>query len=163
MARHGKKIDFVHWSGFVQSVGGLGAGTFAGLLNSATHEPETLLRIRGNVLAYLDATQAPGALIHVGIGICQVPEGTGSTVLWVPLTDGDAPWIWVERFALGYEEMVTDVVDVVSLPIFRGVIDNKAMRKLRNRELQVVVEQATLLGAASLNFNITGRALTGSG
>ncbi len=160
--RSGKKIDFVHWTGAAASSLGQSAGSAAVNLSAALHEPETLLRMRGNVLAYLDGTQAPGALIDVGIGIINVPEGTGTTNLWAPIDDPDAPWIWYERFQLGYEEMVTDVVDVAGLSIYRREIDNTAMRIMRNEELQVVFQNVTTGSAASMNASVCLRVLSGT-
>ncbi len=157
-----KKIDTVHWTYGSFANSAQAAGTFAAQVFPAAHIPETLLRTRGEWVAYIDAAQTPGKLVSVGIGMIQVPEGTGATVLWSPITDGDAPWIWVDYAMLGYEEMVTDVVDVPVLTAVRRVIDSKGMRKLRNTELQVVVENATVLTAASINIAGQVRVLGGS-
>ncbi len=80
-------------------------------------------------------------------------------MLWSPFADGDAPWIYHQIFTLAYEEYVTDVVDAVGTPVFRDVIDNKSMRRIRNQEIQMVVEQTTALVAASVNVSVTGRML----
>ena len=159
--RSGKKIDFTHWTGGNIARLAFGAGTIAGEMFSALHEPETLLRLRGNLLGYMDAEQAPGALVDVAVGLILVPEGTGTTVLWSPITDSDAPWIWYDRFAIGYEEAVTDVIGSPGLSVYRSVIDNKAMRIVRNQEVQVVWEQATLGSAAAINTVVSVRALVG--
>ncbi len=160
--RSGKKIDFVHWTGFSQAITAQAAGTAAFLLAAAQHLPETLLRIRGEWVSYLDGTTAPGVLLDVAMGFILVPEGTGSTVLWSPFTDSDAPWIWWDCMTLGYEELVTDVVDIPAISGGRRVIDNKAMRIVKNMELQVVLENTTILTADSVNANVCGRILTGT-
>ncbi len=160
--RSGKKIDFVHWTGFQDSILTRSAGISAKQLFPAQHDPETLMRMRGNLLVSLDATQAPGSLVQIAVGAILVPEGTGTTVLWSPATDPDAPWIWYEIFVVGYEEMVTDVVDVPGLSIFRSVIDNKAMRIIRNQEIQWSVENVTVAAAAAVNVTLSGRALFGT-
>ncbi len=160
--RSGKKIDFVHWTPITGTIAAQAAGTAAVNMLPANHEPETLMRIRGNLLCYLDATQAPGGLAQISVGLIAVPEGTGTTVLWSPTTDGDAPFIWAETFFVGYEEYVTDVIDAVGLPLFRKVIDNKAMRILRNQELQLVLENTTILAAASVNLSVAARVLSGT-
>jgi len=160
--RSGKKIDFVHWTGFSDAELAMTAGTAAATLAAATHEPETILRIRGNVMAYLDGALSPGALISMTVGFILVPEGTGVTVLWSPFTDPDAPWIWVDCFHLGYEEHVIDVVDSPQISAYRSVIDNKAMRITRNEELQVVYENTTLDAAATANIAVAGRVLSGT-
>jgi len=159
---HAKKIDSVHWTYGSWSAAALTAGIQAATLFPAQHLPETLLRLRGEWLAWLDGTSVPGLGVAVSVGIIQVPEGTGATVLWSPITDGDAPWIWWDTFHLGYEEMVTDVVDVPGITSGRRIIDSKAMRKLRNTELQVVTENATFLSASGINAFGSVRALTGS-
>jgi len=163
MARHTKKIHYTHWTGFTFALGAQAAGNSGSTLFSAQHEPETLMRTRGNFLAYIDGVQTPGTGVIVGVGMIPVPEDTGSTVHWSPISDPDAPWLWYERFVLGYEEMVTDVVDVPGITVFRSVIDSKAMRILRNQEVQFVVENATVLAAGSVNVFAQGRTLFGTG
>ena len=160
--RHAKKIETVHWTHFSDSALALSAGTVAGTLLSAQHLPETLLRTRGEIVVYKDGTSTPGLSALIGVGIILVPEGLGTTVTWAPVTDGDAPWLWVDYFTIGYEEMVTDVVDIPMLSGARRIIDSKAMRKNRNRELQFVVENATIGGALSVNVIVAGRVLAGS-
>ena len=157
-----KKIDTVHWTYGSFSALALAAGTVAVNAFPAQHLPETLLRTRGEWVAYPDAVQTPGKLVAVGIGLIQVPEGTDTTVLWSPITDGDAPWIWVDYAMIGYEELVTDVVDVPALSGVRRIIDSKAMRKIRNTELQIVIENATVGVAASVNVAGQFRTLSGS-
>jgi len=161
-ARGQKKIDTVHWTPFIGASLALGAGSAGQTLLAAQHLPETLMRTRGNLLCYADATQVPGALTDVAIGFILVPEGTGSTVLWSPITDGDAPWFYYDRFAIGYEEGVTDVIALQGVPVYRATIDSKAMRKVRNREIQMVVEQVTTGTALSINVTAQGRVLSGT-
>jgi len=160
--RAGKKIDYTHWTGGAFSFAAIGAGSSAILVGSALHEPETLLRTRGNLLAYVDAVSTPGLQVQIAVGMILVPEGTGATVLWSPITDSDAPWFWVSNFILGYEEYVTDVIDAVGAPVFRDLIDSKAMRIIRNQEIQVVMENQTLLGAGAVNVAGAVRFLSGT-
>ncbi len=139
------------------------ASTLGATLLAAQHLPETLLRIRGEWQAYVDTTQAPGGATALTAGMILVPEGTGTTVLWSPATDGDAPWIWWDAIHLAYEEMVTDVIAVQSALGARRVIDSKAMRKVRNTELQIVFETTTLLASGvALNSAGSVRVLAGS-
>jgi len=163
MARHGKKIHYTHWTGFEATFLALGAGSSAATVGAALHEPETLLRTRGSLVCYVDAVQAPSAMAQVAIGIIPVPEGTGTTVLWSPITDSDAPWLYYSRFVVGWEEGVTDVIEVAGLGIYRETVDSKAQRILRNQETQCVIEQTTLNGAVSVNATLTGRFLSGTG
>ena len=62
---------------------------------------------------------------------------------------------------LGYEEYVVDVIDAPGLTVYRSPIDSKAMRIVRNQEVQLVVHNTTLIGAASVNVSVHGRFLTG--
>ncbi len=159
-----KKIQNVHWTygsadSLAQAAGSVGITVF-----SAQHLPETLLRLRGEVLCYVDGLQAPDGLQAVGVGLILVPEGTGTGVAGAtPITDGDAPWIWVEYFCLGYEEMVTDAIDIPGITAARLKIDNKAMRIIRNKEMQFVVETAVVAGGGvSVNTCMNIRGLFGS-
>jgi len=160
--RSGRKIDFVHWTGIHFAQGTLGAGTIGALLLAAQHDPETHLRLRAHFLAYVDGLQAPGLEARISMGVIYVPEGTGSTVLWSPETDGDAPWIWYSSFVLGHEEVVADSLHIPGLMIHREVVDSKAMRVVRNQELQIVFENTTIAGAVSANLAFDGRVLSGT-
>ncbi len=162
MARN-KKIQYTHWTGFTGTFAGQAAGTAAVNLLAAQHEPETLLRTRGNLLSYGVTPQAPGVSAIITVGMILVPEGSGTTVTWSPLTDADAPWFWYEQFMIGYEEMVIDVVDVPGITSLRTVIDSKSMRIVRNQEIQLVMENTTIGGAISVLVNVQGRFLSGTG
>jgi len=121
------------------------------------------MRIRGELVAYIDGLQAPPALVDCAVGVHIVPGGSGTTVTAAPITDPNAPWLLYERFTLGYEEYVTDVIDNPGLTMFRKVIDVKGMRIIRpDVEMQVVFQNATLAGAASVNFSLAARVLFGS-
>ncbi len=160
--RSGKKIDFTHWTygSFAQAA--QAAGTVAATMFTAQHEPETNLRFRGSMSCFIDGIPTPGDWASIGIGMILVPEGTGTTVLWSPITDGDAPWCWVSYFEVAYEERVTDVIADQNMDSYREVIDSKAMRIVRNQELQVVVENATLGTALEVNIALSGRSLSGT-
>ncbi len=160
--RFAKKIDTVHWTGITGVSFAQGAGSVAAQLLAAQHLPETLLRIRGEWVSNFSAGLSDGVGVAVSAGIIQVPEGTGTTVLWSPATDADAPWIWWDTFNLMYDEAVTDVIASQATLSGRRVIDSKAMRKIRNTELQLVVENTTVIGAATTNTVLGGRVLAGS-
>ena len=160
--RRGKTIDVVHWTYGSFVFGNQAAGSAAVTLLGAQHLPETLLRFRGEWCATLDSAIAPGVGISVSVGAILVPEGTGTTVLWSPITDGDAPWFWWDTMNLMYEEPVTDVVANQQALSGRRVIDSKAMRKNRNEEVQIVVENATVTGSGTAQIIGAGRVLAGS-
>jgi len=158
---HAKKIDNVHWTLGTFAANALAAGTAAANVFSAQHLPETLLRLRGSVGAVLDGTNAPGIGIAVSMGLILVPEGTSTTVLWDPATDGDAPWIWYHTFHLFYDEAVVDAVQYGGSHL-NVQIDNKAMRRIRNQEIQFVVNNATVQATSEVNVAGTVRALFGN-
>jgi len=157
-----KKIQAVHWTLFQGFATTLSAGTVGILLNAAQHLPETVLRIRGEWGASFDQGIGDGIGVQVTAGMILVPEGTGTTVLWSPFSDADAPWIWWDTFLLMYQEYVVDVNYSSQLSDARRVIDSKAMRKVRNREMQLVIENTTLLSAGSVSVGVNGRVLAGS-
>ena len=162
MAREFRRSQPVnrHWTQYLSSTLALAAGTVGVNVAAAQHDRETILRTRGNLFAQLDGVNVPGVGIIVSVGMVLVPEGTGTTVLWSPQTDGDAPWFWYESFTLFYEEAVTDVVAYPGGGTFRSVMDSKAMRKMRNQEVQMVVENTTFGIAGEVNLAISGRFLT---
>ena len=159
-----KKIDTVHWTYGSFEFSALSAGNAAVNVLTAQHLPETLLRMRGEWISTLASAGIPNRAVAVTIGAILVPEGTGTTVLWSPVIDGDAPWIWWDVIHLSYQEMVADVIGTQITLGGRRVIDSKAMRKVRNTELQVVVEQATILSASAADVDVAGsmRVLAGS-
>ena len=159
-----KKIEVVHWTyGSFQTIA-LAAGATAVNVFAAQHLPETILRMRGEWVAALSGAQSDAGGIAVSAGLILVPEGTGTTVLWSPITDGDAPWIWWDTFHLVYREAVTDVIAGQEAMSARRVIDSKAMRKVRNTEVQFVAENATIAGLAGRSVDVVGslRMLNGS-
>ena len=129
MARN-KVIDNVRWTVFGAQVSALGAGSSAVQVFTAGNQRNTILRTRGSLVAWLDGTEAPGVSVIVSIGMIMRPGGTGVTITQEPFNDGDADWFYYSEFVLGYEEMVTDVVDVPGITSYREVIDSKAMRKM---------------------------------
>ena len=161
-SRHAKKIDVVHWTFGVFGAFGLAdAASVAVRVLTAQHLPETLLRIRGEWSAVLDGIQAGPVAGRMTMGLILVPEGTDTTVLWDPEVDGDAPWIVWDVFNLQYEEMVTDVIQAGGAGRHR-VIDSKAMRKVRNTELQAVFHNSAVQGASGINASGSVRVLSGS-
>ncbi len=160
-----KKIEVVHWTLIQEGFSGLASGaSLARNALAAQHLPETLMRIRGEWACVFDGALASGIGNAVTVGLIQVPEGTGTTVLWSPVIDGDAPWIWWDCLHLIYVEHVTDVNYTSMLSSGRRVIDSKAMRKIRNTELQWVVESPPITGfsGSTIGASMTARVLSGS-
>ena len=159
-----KKIQDVHWTYGSFTFTALAVGISAVNMFPAQHLPETLMRIRGEWAATLSGALASEIGLAVTIGIIQVPEGTDTTALWSPITDGDAPWIWWDTLHLLYAEHVVDVNYSAMTSSGRRIIDSKAMRKIRNTEIQVVREVATIAGFTTANSSAVGsaRVLSGS-
>ncbi len=161
--RSGKKIDNLRWIGVFQGFLGQAAGASAVTALSATTMPDTIMRTRGTLTGWIDALQAPAVAARVSVGLIVVPEGTGTTVLWSPFADTNAPWFWFTSFVLGYEEYVTDVVDCPGLTSYREIVDSKAMRRSPpDTEVQLVIENTTFAGAVGVNVQWAGRILIGN-
>ncbi len=157
-----KKIDHTAWELSTGFTGGLAAGSVGIQFSSVGTTPATVMRMRGEVFANVDGTGAPATLVQVNYGIILVPEGTGTTVLYDPFADGNAPWLLYGQAYIGYEEIVVDVVDVPQLTMFRHVVDNKAMRIIRpDVEMQMVVTNTSINGAEGINFGYGIRWLQG--
>ncbi len=158
-----RKIDNLRWLGFSGTFSALSAGTAAINVLTASTMKDTVMRTRGTLVAHIDGAAAPAKLVLISLGLIIVPEGTGTTVLWSPFTDANAPWFWHTTFAIGYEEMVTDVIDIPVLSAYREVIDSKAMRKgPPDTEVQLVIENTTLNGAVTVQAAVYGRILLGN-
>jgi len=158
-----KKIEAIRWVGFQANALAMATATPVGVtMITAGTLPETIMRTRGQLFAGVDGLTPPARLIDVAVGFILVPEGTGTTVLWGPITDPNAPWFYYSRFVLGYEEAVVDVVDYPGYTTYRETIDSKAMRIVRpDHELQVVFEQLTIANALPCNVSVSGRFLNG--
>ncbi len=160
--RSGKKIDFLHWTFGSGNIGAHSAGTAAVTMLAAQHLPETLMRTRGEFTFGFDAVQTPGSIVQMACGLILVPEGTSTTVLWSPDTDADAPWFWFDTCTITYEEYVVDVIHDTQLSSCRRVIDSKAMRIVKNMEVQAVIETTNISGSPNTNFIIGARFLAGT-
>ena len=87
-------------------------------------------------------------------------QQAGATATSLPLTDGEAPFFYFAAFTMGYEEQVTDVIDVPGITSFRETIDVKAMRIIRpDQEVVVIVEQASIGSAGAINLTVDARFL----
>ncbi len=152
------------WTGFTGSFLNKAIGVGALQLLTPSTILDTILRTRGHMLASVNEVQAPGQLAELAVGFIVLQEGraVGGAVP-SPLTDRNADWFWYTSFILGYEEMVTDVIDVPELSAYREVIDSKAMRLgPPDTEIAVVMESVTLSGTAmTFNVAVTGRFLLG--
>jgi len=166
MARQsrGKKIDFTSWTlGSIAFNAIAAGGSAAFAIIGAGSAPATLLRSRGQMMAWYDGVQTPATTTRVAVGMIVMPEGQGTTVVSAPLTDPNAPWFYYSVFTLGYEEYAFDTLQAGALSSYREIIDDKAMRIIRpDREVQVVIESAAVQGAGSaVNVALDARFLLG--
>jgi len=161
-SRAGKKIDFVRWIGSTFSKDAFSAGTAAATLFSQTL-PVTIMRQRGELVIWHDGLTASPKSALIGVGLIVVPEGSGTTVTVSPITDPEADWFFYSSHVIGYEEAVTDVIDIPGLQLARERIDGKAMRRMGSTdEVQIVVENVTLLAATAVKVSAHFRTLLGS-
>ena len=109
-ARGGKRIQELRWSLVTGRATALAPGSVAVNMLPAQTFGQTVMRTRGELLVWLDGAQAPGSLCRWAFGLVVVPEGQGTTVVWAPLTDPNAPWFAYQSGHLGYEEFVIDAV-----------------------------------------------------
>jgi len=161
----GRKTDY-NWRNFASTntLLAFGAGTVAFTAFNAEvgQLSRTLMRTRGEWVCYPDAAQSPASLIMLTIGLIVVPAGSGTTVTVKPFTDSQASWFWWDMAWIGYEEPVTDVIQIPMLAGVRRVIDSKAMRKLPpETEIQCVLENTTIGSAQTVNVGVAGRCLFG--
>ena len=157
----GRKAD-LRWIGsqvalLTVSSGGSSGGAF---ISSGTTS-QTIMRSRGELLVWLDATTSIGDVQGWAAGLIIMPEGTGGTVTSLPLSDPQAPWYLYQTGAVASE--AGQVAENDGLLVARYVIDDKAMRVLRpDREVQFVVQTTALAGAQAMNFVLSIRTLIAS-
>ena len=152
------------WELSTGSFSGQAAGSSSLQFSSVGTIQTTLVRIRGEVMGYIDGAPTPGDLTVIHYGIILVEEGAGASTRYNPALDANAPWLLYGTASLGYEEMVTDVVDVPGITSFRHVIDNKAMRIIRpDQEMQFALFSTTTFTATPVNVAYSLRFLQQSG
>ncbi len=126
----------------------------------ASDTAETLMRLRGEVLVFLDGASSPavGDLMVFAWGV--IRSASGSTDVGVsPLTEGGANFLAYGTGHLGTE--ATAQLGNEGLSMVRFDVDSKAMRKLReNESLYVVFESVDIAGAPVWNAGFSLRGLT---
>jgi len=122
----------------------------------------TIVRIRGEVLAYLEATASAGEGFRVGVGILLSEVEAfvaGISALPTPLAQMDhEDWVWHTIFGLRSAGIVSggaatdrDVAGAVT-QARRIEIDSHAMRKFDAGKILVLVAEVVEIGAASMNI-----------
>ena len=162
--RGGKTIRTLRWTGLSVNSGAFGAGSVAVTALAAEKFPDTVMRTRGELVGMIvDTLPIPdGVLVRYGFGLVCVPEGTGATVVWSPLSDANAPWFVYASGFLARRFLTVDAGECDGLPWFRERVDSKAMRKCPpDMELQAVFEQSTIVTAQDIRMVFSGRVLLG--
>ncbi len=156
-------IGTTRWQATAVSGGVLSAGSVAvGAVLGAGAPSETILRTRGTGLLTAASSLAPGTSALISMGLVLVPEGQGTTVIWDPFNDDNAPWMWWQEITLAYEEPVANVIDLPVASAARFEIDSKAMRKANeDEELQFVATNTTFAGAMAIRITANFRFLLG--
>ena len=137
-----------------QTLAAGGSASFAVIAGGNTSQ--TIMRVRGSWSCHLDGTATAADVVRVGIGLLVVQSGAAAASL--PLTDSEAPYFWYDVVTLSGEESVGG--SRAGLPMYRSVVDGKAMRVLRpDRDVLVIIETADVVGAPVINATFDGRFL----
>ncbi len=131
--RHGKTVDYKQWDGLPAiSLLLVANATVQGAALSFT-SPATILRCRGQMVAFMDEGQQVGdkARIAVGLGIISTDAFNGGTVP-DPASEAEYPWLYWHDFQLGSSLAVG--INNEGSSSYRFEVDTKAMRKIRPGE-----------------------------
>ncbi len=123
---------------------------------------ETWMRVRGDVLWFLDTTgSAVGDILLVGWGLIRGPSGSGDVGV-SPLTEGGANWLAYGVATLATEGAIggAEVNNPTGIAAMRWDVDSKAMRKLReNESVYFISETISINGGPVHNMSFALRAL----
>ena len=157
----GKVIDNVFWTAAFPNSLALTAGSDSLAVITTLLRPQTILRVRGNTVVWIDGVPDAGDAVTVTQGLIVVSEGVSVSNL--PLTDPLAPWLWWDSCTVGFEEGNTgDAGGYSGLTSYRAIVDSKAMRRMRpEQDLRWVVEATTLGTAQAVNVSTALRILSG--
>ncbi len=124
---------------------------------------ETLVRVRGEVVVWLDATGSTiGDMMQFAWGLLRAPSGS-SDVGVSPLTEGGANWLAYGLASIGTEVALGNLAAAPGLGAAMRIfhVDSKSMRKLREDEsVYFILETADITGAPTVNVGAMFRVLT---
>jgi len=136
---------------------------------SPTRDGLTLVRTRGAFMMYLNATTALNDGMQCALGIAKVTIDAfniGITAIPGPITDEAWDgWLYHRYFSLYAPAAITGagIVDRdMALPLTSAVrfeIDSKAMRKIANEEIFIVIMEQFKTGTAVAQFRFVSRML----
>ena len=97
----------------------------------------TLVRTRGSLMCVADPSSTPGGFANVTMGIMQVTAAAvTATGVPDPATSIGSDWLWWDVFHIG--AAASDVIGE-DITVHRKQVDSKAMRKLGNNMVLVLV------------------------
>ena len=141
-----------------------------GALGSQANVPGlTLVRTRGQFLAYLNSATGQNDGFAGAFGMCVVPENSfdaGVAAVPHPLDDGDWDgWYFHRFFTVRAAQVMNsgaasdiDVLNPVTAAV-RFEIDSKAMRKFEVSDVSIGVLDVDLAGTAVMQWNFNTREL----
>ena len=129
--------------------------------------PHTILRLRGSWFAAFNAATVSQDEARITAGVCVVSTdaaAVGSSAMPDPASDADYPWLWIEPISM-FSPFVLDGTAADNgghLPMYRGVIDSKAMRKIKpNQSLAWILQYQDVTGTPAVRVGAATRVLTG--
>ena len=118
----------------------------------------TLVRVRGEFVAYATAIGASGAQAIVGIGLIRVTGralAAGVSSLPTPITDQGSDWLYHKMFPISVRGSLGADSEATGAHVFRWEIDNKSMRKFElNQAIALVTENSAI--TSTVTVQITG-------
>ena len=99
----------------------------------------TIVRVRGSWVAGLDGPAANDKLV-IGLGLMVADDDqvtAGATAFPSPIEDTDADWLWYSYIALIAQTVTQD--ESYGGQVDRGIIDSKAMRRVKQNSQLVMV------------------------
>ena len=157
-----KKRNYYDWEGATLALTTLAAAAVVEFSLFVGDKSETFVRLRGQVLAQLDASgSTAGDACVIAAGIMVAP--TGATLAVDPINEPGANWMWHQYLTLQTEGIVGGVAEQGDLSGQVVMVDNKAMRKIREDEsVFLVVANQNLVGGPSVKFTGAFRMLAQS-
>jgi len=153
----GRKIDFKSWD----SIPGLSTSistdstVLAGGL--AFTIPATILRWRGSVMAWLDASDKQvGDAGDLAFGLAIISSdafAAGAGSVPDPISEPEYPWIWLGTMDIRVE--LTAATEAWGISAQRVDVDSKAMRKVKPGETAcMIIQAAGVTGAPNINVEV---------
>ena len=148
-SRPAKTIDYKQWDSMptVQIAGAAAATHQGGAITF--NVPATILRCRGELLMYFDATKQVGDLMIVtaALGIVSADAYTaGVGSMPDPAGEPEYPWLWWGEWRL--DSIVAAAEEGAGLTVHRVSVDTKAMRKIKpGQNIAWIFELGGVVGA----------------